>query len=152
MRYFVDTDINNNFQAENDPQFGMEVDDIKKPMDVSQTSENNQKITSGPKNKLDWKVHDFGLNLIQSPPPIILYDITDWTIAFAPTLSIIDASAFARYVKWDAWHQNQLNQLEYIEERIENDREQKKDLLDEKPKIKEGSSVEQINIERMDAA
>lgn len=153
LRCFVNADINNNYYTENDPQVNLESNQTNIQKENPEESNNSPKTVYGPTNETDWKVRDVGLNQIQSPRPLVLHTLKERNFTLSSPVSMLDADAFARYAKWDAWHQNQLNQLAYIEERIEADRDSNPTSAEENQHIKkEEDSSLQINIERMEAA
>lgn len=150
----MNTDITDKYQSENDPH-KEDMHHVKNNEHHPEISEkHDSKNISRPRNKLDIKVHHVGVNQIQSARPILLYPIRKRLISLAPLRIAMDAAAFARYVKQDANNQNELNQLEYIQERIEADREHKEELLEEYPSSQEDidHQIERIDIQRYDAA
>ena len=128
--------------------------------DRSSTSEKiveNPKIGEGkticqPKNPLQRSIHEFALNHIPCYSPVIALDIKKRLISANVDFPIsFDGKAFAKYVKQDAAHQRDLNELKYIEERIETDKKEKDEIL-ENPKININEQLKNIDIQRFDAA
>lgn len=155
MRCFVNTDLNNLYTPENDPQFKIEKSETEQSENVKEPQDQGSKNISGPKNALDWKIQEFGINQIQnSHHPVLLISIKKRDISLETLRDRFDAAAFLRYVQQDAAHQNEINELKYIEERNEKARELKEERLEKHSTPKEdiAHQMERIDIERFDAA
>ncbi len=105
--------------------------DQPKSEDIPEESGEKDRMTFyQPRNKLDWKVNDVGVNYINYPQSLPLYKIHNWAISVEPIYVVFDTAAFAKWVRKDAENQRELTQLEYIQERIEKDRANKAERLE----------------------
>jgi hypothetical protein len=150
----VDTDIDHtNYQSENDPQFRLDENQAQAEENISApVQENNSSKTYGPKNPLQWKVHTAGINQIQSPQSFALRSMKDRSVSLQSFGATMDAEAFAKFVRWEAKHQNMMNQLYYVEERTEKDREFQEELSETSNKEGIEKQMKRIDIQRWDAA
>ncbi len=138
--------MNEKFPTESNTNYNLDSNTQKSEESGFIVEKKDPKNVSGPKNQQDWKIHDVGVNHIQKQP-FTIQTINHWTVSLTAGESRFDADAFARYVKQDACCEHCRTEAEYIEERIEKDREAK-----EKNPASKIDPKSQIKIQRLDAA
>lgn len=143
----MNTDLN---YPNTDPDFHSELSEKKeKPEEIQATDPLKQGILSKPANSLDWRVQIVGLNQMQNHHHPVAFAIKKRIVQRIDS-KVLD-EAFARCVREKLRHENQMDELTYIEERIKKDRENKTDQSEKQAKEDINHQIERSEIERFAA-
>lgn len=133
----MDNDINTHLPSINEVPAVIEIQPLRSQQDSKEENVPYLNNPTLPRSELDWKVCDVGLSCLNPVKPLPMNPKKRSFSLYLSSLSKINAEAFARYVKKEALHIQQLNELNYMEERIKEDREIQAELLSEEKKTTE---------------